>query len=160
MLGWLLWFFVALHVFLLDGFLAGLSDLIPDLALSVALFCALYARPTALPGLLLCAAVSRSVLAEGSAALHLLILGMPVAVLLPLRVLFVKGAVLWPCIASGFLAFFMPRVAGLLHRVTGDGVAARPLDGLEIFVAMCVVPLFTWLLRSVPPLSLFQDQHE
>lgn len=160
MIGWLLWFFVALHVFLLDGYFAGISDLIPDLGLAVALFCALYARPSALPGLLLCAAVSRSVLAEGSAALHLLILGMPVAVLLPLRGVFFKGAILWPCIASGFLAFFMPRVAVLLHRLTGDGVAARPLDGLEIFVAMCVVPVLTWLLRSVPPLSLFQEQRQ
>ncbi len=47
MIAWLLWFFLALHLFLLDGLCASASDLLPDLALVVALFCTLYARPTA-----------------------------------------------------------------------------------------------------------------
>lgn len=160
MIAWVLWFFAALHLFLLEGWLAGWTTLVPDLSLAVALFCALYARPDALPGLLLCAALSRSILAEGTAAQHLLILGVPVAVLLPLRVLFSKGSVLWPCVASGFLAFTAPRITGLLHRVTGEGVAVPPVSALQIFIAMCSIPLVTWLLRSVPPLSLFQEARQ
>jgi len=158
MIGWLLWFFLALHLFLLDGWLAGLTDLVPDLSSAVALFWALYARPMALPGLLLCAALSRSVLIPGSAALHLLILGVPVAVLLPLRGVFSRGSVLWPCLASGFLAFVLPRLSGLLFRLTGDGGPALSMTGFEIFVAMCVIPVFTFALRKVPPLSLFQEE--
>jgi hypothetical protein len=157
MIAWLLWFFLALHLFLLDGLLAGLTDVVPDLSLAVALFCSLYARSRALPGLLLCAALSRSVLMEGNAALHLLILGVPVAVLLPLRSVFSRGSVLWPCLASGFLAFVMPRLSGLLFRLTGDGGPALPMTGFEIFIAMCAIPVFTLALRSLPPLSLFQE---
>src|SRR5690606_11246979 len=122
MIAWVLWFFAVLHLFLLEGWFAGWTSLAPDLSLAVALFCPLYARPDALPGLLLCAALSRSILAEGTAAQQLLILGVPVAVLLPLRVVFSKGSVLWPCLASGFLAFTAPRITGLLYRVTGEGV--------------------------------------
>ena len=124
MIAWVLWFFVALHLFLLDGLLVSVSDWSPDLSLAVGLFCVLYARPSALPGILLCAALSRSVLLEGSAAIHLLTLGLPVAVLLPLRVVFSKRSLIWQCLASGFLAFMIPRLGGLLFRVTGDGVAA------------------------------------
>ncbi len=160
MIAWVLWFFVVLHLFLLDGVLAGVSDLFPDMALAIALYCALYARPTALPGLLLCAAVSRSVLVDGGAALHLLILGIPVAVLLPMRALFSKISVLWPCLASGFLAFVMPRVAGLLYRVADDGVPWGSLTGLQIFVAVCLVPAITQGLRMLPPLSLLQEDRQ
>jgi len=158
MIAWVLWFFVALHLFLLDGLLVSVSDWSPDLSLAVGLFCVLYARPSALPGILLCAALSRSVLLEGSAAIHLLTLGLPVAVLLPLRVVFSKRSLIWQCLASGFLAFMIPRLGGLLFRVTGDGVAAVDVSSLDIFVAMCVVPVFTWLLRSLPPLSMLQER--
>lgn len=157
MIAWVLWFFLALHLFLLDGFLISVSDWFPDLSLTVGLFCVLYARPSALPGILLCAALSRSVLLEGSAASHLLILGLPVAVLLPLRAVFSKRSVVWQCLASGFLAFMIPRLAGLLFRVTGEGVGGTDVSSLDIFVAMCVIPVFTWLLRSLPPLSMLQE---
>lgn len=160
MIAWVLWFFLALHLFLLDGFLVGVSQWFPDLSLTVGLFCVLYARPSALPGILICAALSRSVLLDGSAASHLLILGLPVAVLLPLRVVFSKTSVLWQCLASGFLAFMMPRLTGLLFRVTGEGVLGTEVSSLDIFVAMCVVPVFTWLLRSLPPLSMLQESRQ
>ena len=85
---------------------------------------------------------------------------MPVAVLLPLRGLFSRHSVVWPCVAAGFLAFVMPRVAGFLHRVTGEGLPGQPAGGLQIFVAMCAVPVLTWWLRAIPPLSLLQEDRE
>ncbi len=160
MIAWLLWFFLALHLFLLDGYLAAWSEWFPDLALVVSLYCVLHARPAVLPGVLLCAALSRSVLVEGSAASHLLVLGLPVAALLPLRGVFSRTSLLWQCLAAGFLAFMMPRVAGLLFRMTGDGVPGMHLSSLQIFVAMVVVPLLTSLLRSLPPLSLLQEDRQ
>lgn len=160
MIAWVLWFFLALHLFLLDGFLVGVSHWFPDLSLVVGLFCVLYARPSALPGILICAALSRSVLLEGGAASHLLILGLPVAVLLPLRVVFSKRSLLWQCLAAGFLAFMVPRLTGLLFRLTGEGVAGMDVTSLDIFVAMCVVPVVTWLLRSLPPLSMLQESRQ
>ena len=157
MIAWVLWFFLALHLFLLDGFLTGLWEWLPDFSLVIGLFCVLYARSSALPGILICAALSRSVLLEGSAASHLLVLGLPVAVLLPLRVVFSKGSVLWQCLAAGFLAFMAPRLTGLLFRITGDGVPGLDVSSLDIFLAMCLVPVFTRLLRSIPPLSMLQE---
>ena len=160
MVAWLLWVFVALHLFLLDGVLGRVSTLIPETGLAIGLFCAVYARPMVLPALLLGAALPRSVLVEGSAALHLLALGVPVAVLLPLRSIFSRGSLLWPCLAAGFLSFIVPRLAGLLHRVSGEGVAVDPPSALQIFAAMCLVPVVTWVLRSLPPLSLFAEDRQ
>jgi hypothetical protein len=52
----------------------------------------------------------------------------------------------------------MPRLAGLLSRVTGEGLPALPLSSSQIFLAMCVVPLCTRLMRAIPPLSLLQEE--
>jgi len=163
-MGWLLWLFVALHLYLLDGFLKevlvlpGGLILAPDVTASVALFLGLFARPSALPGLLFCAALSRSVFLPGSVFWHMLVLGVPVAPLLPLRVVFSPRSPVWQCAAAGFLVYLMPRLAGLLCRWTAQGNAPEPSTAPEVFVAMCFVPLMTWVLRLVPPLSLFEDE--
>lgn len=164
MIGWVLWLFVALHLYLLDGFLkqilvlpGGLA-LAPDLTVCIGLFLGLFARPSALPGLLFCAALSRSVFLPGSVFWHMLVLGLPVAMLLPLRVVFSARSPLWQCAAAGFLAYLMPRLAGLLLRLTAQGGASAHTTAAEVFVAMCLVPLMTWVLRVVPPLSLFEEQ--
>lgn len=166
MLGWVLWLFVALHLFLLDGVLkqlltlpGGLS-LAPDLTVCIALFLGLFARTATLPGLLFCAALSRSVFLPGSVFWHVLVLGLPVAMLLPLRVVFSARSPIWQCAAAGFLAYLIPRLAGLLFRLTAEGGAIAHTTAAEVFVAMCLVPLMTWALRAVPPLSLFEEQPE
>ena len=163
MIGWVLWLFVALHLYLLDGFLKQLLvlpgglTLAPDLTVCVGLFLALFARSSALPGLLFCAALSRSVFLPGSVFWHMLVLGLPVALLLPLRVVFSTRSPVWQCAAAGFLAYVMPRWAGLLFRLTAQGDQMAYTTAAEVFVAMCLVPLMTWLLRALPPLSLFEE---
>lgn len=158
MIPWLLWFFLSLHLFLLDGLLAARLPSCPDLALCVALFCALHARPQLLAGILFCAALSRSVLMEGGLCSHLLLLGIPVALLLPLRGLFAPNSLVWPSVAAGFLAFALPRLAGLLHRVTQEALSPGMPSGVQILLAMVLVPLFTALLRRLPPLRLFEEE--
>lgn len=158
MIPWLLWFFLSLHLFLLDGFLAARLPACPDLALCVALFCALHARTQLLAGVLFCAALSRSVLMEGGLCAHLLLLGIPVAVLLPLRGLFAAHSLLWPSVAAGFLAFALPRLAGLLHRITDEVLTTAPPTGLQILLSMVLVPLVTALLRRLPPLRMFEEE--
>ena len=92
MIAWLLWPFVALHLFLLDGFLKqvlvspGGVTLGPDLTVCIGLYLALFARHRSLAGLLCLAALARSVFLPGSLFWHMLALGLPVALLLPLRV--------------------------------------------------------------------------
>ena len=46
----------------------------------------------------------------------------------------------------------------LLVKSPGVTLASEPLTSLEIFVAMCVVPVFTLVVRAVPPLSLLQEE--
>ncbi|MCA8954465.1 MAG: hypothetical protein KDC87_00235 [Planctomycetes bacterium] len=158
MMVWALWWFGVLHLLLLDGYVSRLTGWLPAPALAVPLFCVLFARPGALPGLLAGAALARSVLLEGNAAVHVLILGVPVAALLPFRTVFAPGSILWQALASGFLAFMLPRVASLLFRITGEGAPVSPATSLEILLAMCVVPLWTRLLRAVPPMRTFEDE--
>lgn len=165
-LGWVLWLFVALHLFLLDGalkqllVLPGGLELAPDMTVCLALFLGLFARHRALPGLLFCAALSRSVFLPGQVFWHILVLGLPVAMLLPLRVVFSARSPLWQCAAAGFLAYLLPRLGGVLFRLTGQGDAPPHTHAAEVFVAMCLVPLMTWALRAVPPLSLFEERPE
>ncbi|MHC4851655.1 MAG: hypothetical protein ACYTKC_00310 [Planctomycetota bacterium] len=164
MIAWILWLFVALHLFLLDGFLKqvlvlpGGLPVAPDLTVCIGLFLGLFARPSALPGLLFCAALSRSVFLPGSVFWHMLVLGIPVALLLPLRVVFSQRSPLWQCAAAGFLAYVMPRLAGLLFRLTAQGDAMVHTTAADVFVAMCLVPMMTWVLRALPPLSLFEEE--
>ncbi len=166
MIALLLWLFVVLHLFLLDGLLYAAADLVggfqlaPPLTLCMCLYLALFARTSALPGLLLCAALARSVFLVGPVAWHLLVLGLPIAVLLPLRSVLSNRSPLWQCVAAGMLAYVLPRVSGLLFRLTQQGDAEGAPTALGVFLAMCVVPILTRLLRSVPPASLFLERAE
>ena len=58
MIAWGVWFFVALPLFLLDSWLAATVWPVPGLTFALCLFLALHARASALPGLLICAALA------------------------------------------------------------------------------------------------------
>ena len=105
---WFLWFFGSLPLFVLDGWFVHAVAPVPAFTLATCLYCGLYARLGTVPGLLLCAALARSVLIPGDAALHLLVLGLPVAALLPTRGVFARSHVLWQALASAFLAVSVP----------------------------------------------------
>lgn len=159
MISWVLWLFVALHLFLLEGALSLVAPVL-DLSVALCLFMALFARPRAVPGLLITTALARAVLVPGSAALHVLALGIPVAVLLPLRGIFSRKFYLWQCAVTAFLAITQPRLLALLARLTEDDVPGGTLDAGQLFWAMLLVPPLVFVLRSVPPLNRFQEKSE
>ena len=157
MIRWAVWFFAALPLLLADAWLSRTLWPVPVLTLGFCLFCALFARTGAVPGLLVCVALARSVLGGGDAAVHVLVLGMPIAVLLPLRVLFSASHTLWQCAAAGFLAFALPKLSGLFARVLDSLPPPAPLDGTQVLWAVLLVPPASWLLQRLPPLAAFRE---
>lgn len=160
MIAWLLWFFVALPLLILDGQLAAWAWPIPALTLAVCLDLSLFVRARSIPGLLVCTALARSVLLGGDAALHVLVLGIPIAVLVPLRALLFRGHLLLQVAAAVFLTVTMPDVAGLLDRLAPGGAPPLPASWSQLLWAAVVVPPATAVLRRLPPLSAFQDRSE
>ncbi len=160
MIRWLLWFFLSLPLFLLDGWLVQVLWPVPALTFAMCLFFGLFARPSALPGLLVCAALAQSVLVGGDAAVHVLIFGVPTSVLLPFRLLFFRHHALWQCAAAGFLAFTVPKLTAFLGRFANAVPEVAPPSLLQMLWALLLVPPMAWLLRRVPPLSMFQEKAE
>lgn len=160
MIRWVAWFFAAPWLFLLDGVLAGLVPVRVDLALAVCLVFALESRAPALPGLLFCTALARTLFAAGDLPLHFLVLGLPVAALLPLRAVVVRRSLVWRVTAAGFLAVTMPRLHALLAALTGQPADVAPVAAEGVVVQMAAVPFAAWLLGRLPPLSAFREASE
>lgn len=160
MIAWGVWFFVALPLFLLDSWLAARLWPMPGLTFALCMFLGLHARATALPGLLVCAALARSALVGGDAAVHVLILGIPVSALVPLRVVFYRQRLLWQCVAAAFLALTVPRVTAFLGRFAEATPPVAPVSWEQVLWAVALVPGLTWLLRHMPPLSAFRESAE
>lgn len=161
MIAWGAWFFLALPFFLLDGWLAAHALPGLDLTLAFCLYLALFARSRALPGLLVMAGLARSVVLDGDAALHVLALGVPVAVLVPLRVFFSRHHLAWQGLASAFLALTEPHMTALLaHLSEQPAPDDSPTTVLSILAAAALVPAATWLLRQLPPLRGFVERSD
>ena len=154
---WILWFLLAPHCFLAAGFWrdAGLPPL--DAAVLLCLFLAFFADRAALPWLLLGAAVGRALVDEASLPVQILVLGVPVAVLLPLRSLFFGQRWLWQAIAASACAVAVPRLAGLCGRLFDQPSAGAHLDGWDVLWAALLLPPLLFVLRRVPPFAAFEE---
>lgn len=150
---WFLWFYLGPALFLVQTWVEGIGLPVPDVALTLCLLCGLHLRTATLPGLLLCAALGRSLAFGGSLPLQFLVMAVPVAVLLPLRALFPRQALLWQVFLAAVLAVAVPRFAALLVPLAGElaGYAA-PGWGSVTWAALSVPPC-AWLLQRMPPLS-------
>ena len=158
MIAWLVWFFVAPHLFWLERWLVDVFGVPVQFGLAVCFVLALFVRTSALPGLLFGAAAASSLLGDGPIALHFLAFGLPVAVLIPLRTVFFRGAILWQGAAAAFLALAVPRVGQFFARligVTADSIVMP--SGVGVMFAMLLVPGLAWVLRKTPPLRAFQE---
>ena len=159
MIGWFLWFFTGPYVVLVDGALRSWLPIPLDVGTAVCLVFALFARSSALPGLILCLALGRALFAEGDVALHFLSIGVPIAALLPLRIAFFERSAIVQVPAAAFLAMMVPRVAILFAELSGQAVAP-PASGLvAVTVTAVCAPLIAAGLRRVPPLSIFVERH-
>ncbi|MEM7205888.1 MAG: hypothetical protein AAF628_36880 [Planctomycetota bacterium] len=160
MICWVLAFYVPFGLLVLDGWLAHLLLEVPVLTLALCMFLALQARASAVPGLLVCTALARSVLVGGDAALHVLTLGLPVAALVPLRGVFFFGHLLWQAAAAAFLVLALPVAAALIARLVDDAPPIAGVGGAQLACAILCVPPATWLLGALPPFSLLREVSE
>ena len=86
---WLLWFLIVPQGFLVLGLLQDLGLPSLDMAVMASLYLAWFAERSALPFLLLGVAIGRTLVDEAALPVHILVVGIPVALFLPLRALFV-----------------------------------------------------------------------
>lgn len=160
MIAWLVWFFGVLPLLVFDAWLRCRSAWSPDLTLAICSFAALQARPAALPGLLLCTALARSVVEPGGMAVHMLLLGIPVAALLPLRILFYRRELVVQVAAAGFLALALPHLTGFLARLAPEAGLSLEAARRNLLAALILVPPAAFGLGVLPPLRWFAERAE
>ena len=154
---WLWWFVLVPQAFLLVGYLQDLGLPQVNMAVLAALFLAWFAEVRALPLLLLGVAIGRALVDEATLPVHLLVLGVPVALLLPLRALFVAQRWLWQATAAAVLAFVIPRLSGLCGRLFDQPSAAASVDAWSIVWAALLLPPLLSVARAAPPFRAFAD---
>lgn len=159
-IAWLLWCFVVLHLFMLEGAVAVWFEPALDMSVALCLYMALFARSKTVPGLLITTALARAALVPGGAALHVLALGIPIAVVLPLRGVLSRRFYLWQCAVTAFLAATQPGLLTLLGRISGESMTVEGFSAARLFWAMLLLPPLVLVLRNLPPLNRFQEHSE
>ena len=121
------------------------------------LYLAFFARRRAVPWLLLGAAIGRAIVDEASLPVQILVIGVPTAVLLPMRGLFYGQRWLWQVVAAAACAVAVPRLAGLCGRLFDQPSASAQLDAIAVMWAALLSPPLLWLARHLPPFAGFED---
>lgn len=154
---WLLWFLLAPHSFLLAGLWrdAGLPPI--DASVACCVYLAFFAERAAVPWLLLACAAGRAVVDEAALPVQILVLGVPIAVLLPLRAWFFGQRWLWQAVAAAACAVAVPRLAGMFGRLFDQPSAGSHLDGVAVAWAALLVPPALWIARRLPPCRPFEE---
>lgn len=158
MMRWLAWFVLVPQVFVLLGFAGERGLPIVDGGALLCLFLAMFADPRALPGLLLGAAVGRAVVDEATVPVQILVLGVPVAAMLPLRLLFYRQHVWWQVATAALFAVAVPKLAGLCGQLFDQPSASSGLDAERVLWTALLGPALLALLRRLPPLSPFAER--
>lgn len=154
---WLLWFLLAPQLFVLQGALETMAWPPCDVAVLLCLFLALFAKPRALPGLLLGAAMGRALIDEASLPVQILVIGIPVAVLVPLRSLLFGQRWAWQVAAAALCALAVPRLSGLCGLWFDQPSAAATVDAWRVGWSCVLAPPLLWLLRRLPPMRAFVE---
>jgi hypothetical protein len=154
---WLLWFLLAPQTWLLGGLWrdAGLPPI--DVGVLVCLHLAFFAERAAVPWLLLGMAIGRCLVDEASLPIHLLVLGIPVAVLLPLRTLLFGQRWVLQALGALVCAIAIPRLSELLGRVFDQPSSAATLEPAVVAWSAVLAPLLLLLLRRLPPWAAFEE---
>lgn len=155
---WLLWFLLMPQAFLFVGFLQDLGLPPLDMAVLASLYLAWFAQRSALPFLLLGVAIGRTLVDEATLPVHVLVIGIPVALFLPLRSLFVAQRWLWQAVAAALLAIAVPKLAGLCGRVFDQPSVSAVLNGWHVVWSAVLVPPMLSVLRFLPPFVGFAEQ--
>ncbi|MBL8733757.1 MAG: hypothetical protein JNN13_15405 [Planctomycetes bacterium] len=154
---WFWWFLLAPQGFLLAGVWrdAGLPPI--DMAVLACLFLALVADRRALPWLLLGVALGRAMVDEASLPVQILVLGVPVALLLPLRGLAFRQPWLLQAFGAVLAAIAVPKLTGLCGQWFQQPSSSAHLDGLTIVWAVLLLPPLLWLVQRLPPCRAFVE---
>jgi hypothetical protein len=153
---WCLWFLVVPQGYLAADWLFALGAPRVDVGALLCVFLALFAEPGALPGLLVGAAVGRALVDDATVPVQMLVLGVPVAALLPLRKLFWRQQAWWQVATAAAFAVAVPRLSGLCGRWFGQPSSAA-VDGVVVLATALLGPLLLLLLRRLPPLRAFLE---
>ena len=159
MIRFALWFLLLPQAFLLAGLVRDLG--VPlDMTVLACLYLGWFAQRDRLPWLLLGAAVGRALIDEATLPVQILIVGLPVALLLPLRSLFVAQHVLWQALAAAGCAIAVPKLAGLFGQWFDAPSASATLDGWQTVWSALLVPLVLPLANRLPPFAGFVEGAE
>ena len=110
-----------------------------------------------MPFLLLGVAIGRTLVDEATLPVHILVIGIPVALLLPLRSLFVAQRWLWQAVAAALLAVAVPKLAGLFGRVFDQPSLSSVLNGWQVVWSALLLPPLLTVLRFLPPFAGFTE---
>jgi hypothetical protein len=122
------------------------------------LWLAFFADRRAVPWLLLGFALGRCLVDPASLPVQLLVLGIPVAVLLPLRTLFFGQRWVWQVVAAATCAVAVPRLAALCMRLFEQPGGANLVDLVATGWAALSLPPLLFLLRRLPPFAAFDEE--
>jgi hypothetical protein len=154
---WLLWFALAPQGYLAAGLWrdAGLPPF--DMGALWCVFLAFFAQRATVPWLLLGGALGRSLVDEASLPVQILVLGVPIAVLLPMRHLVFGQRWLWQALFAASCALVIPKLAGLFGRWFDQPSASAQLDGFVVLWSALLVPPLLLVARALPPCRAFED---
>ncbi len=155
---WLCWLLLGPQLFLLWRWLQDLGAPPLDVSVLVCLHLAFFAERRAVPWLLLGAAFGRALVDDAAVPVQILVLGVPVAVLLPLRTWLFGQRWFWQVIAAAFTAVFVPYLALFCGRWFAQPSAGAAVHGWTVFWSALLVPPLLAALRAVPPWSMFEER--
>jgi hypothetical protein len=154
---WLAWFLLAPQAYLLAGMWPECGLPAFDMGVLWCLFLAFFAERKALPWLLLGAALGRALVDDASLALQVLVLGVPVALLLPLRLVLHGQRWLHLAFAAAAVALAVPRLAGWFGAWFAQPSASAQADGLVVLWTAVLAPPLLAVARRVPPCRGFVE---
>lgn len=154
---WFWWFLLVPQGFLLVGLLQDLGLPPLDMAVLSSLYLSWFAQRSALPFLLLGVAIGRTLVDEATLPIHILVTGIPVALLLPLRTMFVAQRWLWQAVAAALLAIAIPKLSGLFGRAFDQPSVSSILNGWQVVWSALLVPPLLSVLRFLPPFVGFTE---
>jgi hypothetical protein len=155
---WFWWFLLAPWSFLVAGLWsdAGLPPL--DMGALCCLHLAFVAERAAVPWLLLGLATGRALVDEASLPIQILVLGVPIGLLLPLRALLFGQRWLWTCLCAAGCAWAIPTLAAFFGRVFDQPSVSATVDGMNIVWAAVLVPFALVVVRALPPCRAFEEE--
>lgn len=153
---WVLWYLLAPQAWLLAGLWRDLGLPPLDAAVFACLFLGMFVERSAVPFLLVPLAVGRALVDPASLPVHLLVLGVPVAVLLPLRGVFHRQ---WFALAilAAALGVVVPRLGGLLGRWFEQPSAGGYVEPAVVLWSAVAAPIVLHVAMRLPPMRSFGE---